>query len=163
MKIALTAHIQGLTLRREDEKLTAEVTLAGECEAPVLVTLGVTVIQNGFWLLDTGALLYEGITEVKLRQRFNNVAVRFAQEPLWHGVKLHKLSFTPLEHHRLALKLALCGRIEHGLLKVLAERLREEIAVSIERADLLEEPKKRITTAQIRRIRTTHAERTQPP
>lgn len=70
-------------------------------------------------------------------------------------MKLHKLAFTPLEHSRIALKLALSGRLGHPLLKLLAERLREEIAVSIERADLLEEPKKR--------VELTHAERTQPP
>lgn len=144
MKIAFTAQILALALRREEEVLTAEVKLAGECDPSVLHTLGVTSIQTGFWLMDTGALLYTGITEVKLNQRFLNVAVRFAEAPLWHGVGLNKLAFTPLEHYRLMLKLALSGRIEHGLLTLLAERLRADIALVIERADLLQDgPKPR--------------------
>ncbi len=160
MRLALTAQVVALSLRREKEKLLAEVKLACECEGTVLHTLGITTIQNGFWLLDTGALLYSGITEVKLSQTFKNVAVHFAQEPLWGGVALKKLAFTPLEHYRVRLALALCGRIEHGLLRLLAERLREEIACTIERADLLEEPP---PVARIRSRGHTHAERTQPP
>lgn len=160
MRLALTAQVVALTLRREEEKLTAEVKLAGECEGSVLNALGITSIQNGFWLLDTGALLYSGITEVKLSHTFKNVDVRFAQEPLWHGVALKKLAFTPLEHYRISLKLALCGRLlEYGLLRLLAESLREQIACTIERADLLEEK----PVARIRAVGRTHAERTQPP